>query len=241
MSKLNLDYYRKQAKALLRAVHAGDAAAIERLKPYGDQALHVAQLAVAREQGFASWPKFQAFIIESRLEFPDLIDRFIYAATADVPRAWAMLKAHPELVKGGFYAWLVLGGTEGVTLSLAGQPDLVSKKSGPQKVEPLVYVCFSRFGHPKSPHAAKIVATAKILLDHGADPNAAFYPEKAEDGPLSCLYAASGLLRNPELTRLLLEAGATPDDNESLYHATENHDLSCLKLLLQYGANPNRH
>lgn len=63
---LNLEYYRKQAKALLRTSQAGDASALERLLRYSPKlnlqgnfapgsavpALHDAQLAIAREQGF---------------------------------------------------------------------------------------------------------------------------------------------------------------------------------------------
>lgn len=164
---------------------------------------------------------------------PDIVDRFIDAATSDGRRAWEMLKAYPDLSRAGFYAWLVLGGAEGVALSLTAQPYLAIARSGPHQVEPLVYVCFSRFGHARSPRARRIVATARVLLEAGADPNTRFH---GEDGPLSCLYAASGLLGNAGLTQLLLEAGADPDDGESLYHATEHDDLTCLKLLLAHGA-----
>lgn len=35
---------------------------------------------------------------------------------------------------------------------------------------------------------------------------------------------------------MLLDAGANPNDNESLYHSTEGRDLSCMRLLLEGGA-----
>lgn len=38
------------------------------------------------------------------------------------------------------------------------------------------------------------------------------------------------------LVRLLLEAGATPNDNDSLYHSVEPTDPGCLRLLLTHGA-----
>jgi ankyrin repeat protein len=44
---------------------------------------------------------------------------------------------------------------------------------------------------------------------------------------------------NAELTRLLLDAGAKPDDNESLYHSSEHADLACFRLLLER-ATPER-
>jgi len=97
---LNLDFYRKRAKALLRAARAGDAAANARLRRYGAEgapALHAAQLAIAREQGFRSWPKFQAFVTESNLDFRALVDRFIAAATADGRKARDLIAEYPDI------------------------------------------------------------------------------------------------------------------------------------------------
>jgi ankyrin repeat protein len=52
------------------------------------------------------------------------------------------------------------------------------------------------------------------------------------------LYGATGINDNPALALALLEAGANPNDNESLYHSTEHSSLACMKLLLQHGALP---
>jgi ankyrin repeat protein len=51
---------------------------------------------------------------------------------------------------------------------------------------------------------------------------------------LSALYGAAGVNHDPELTKLLLEAGADPNDGESLYHSLEN--LACTRALLEHGA-----
>ena len=75
---------------------------------------------------------------------------------------------------------------------------------------------------------------ARELLARGADPNATF---ENEYGPMSALYGAAGVAHDPELTRALLEAGANPDDGESLYHATESPGTACLALLLEHGAS----
>ena len=53
---------------------------------------------------------------------------------------------------------------------------------------------------------------------------------------MSALYGAAGVAHDPELTRVLLEAGADPDDGESLYHSTEAEGTECLALLLEHGA-----
>jgi ankyrin repeat protein len=239
----NLEFYRKQAKALLKASKAGDSIATQRLhldspklESNAVPALHDAQLAVAREQGFASWPRFRAFLVESNLNFQELVSRFIDAAVSDLKRAEALLVANPKLASAGFYVGLVLGDHVLVERTISNTPALVNAKSGPQNCEPLLYVCFSRYANGKSVRSAGLVATAQALLRHGADPDASFIPEDLPDNPLSCLYAASGLNNNPALTLALLEAGANPNDGESLYHSTEHHDLACMKLLLRHGA-----
>ena len=79
------------------------------------------------------------------------------------------------------------------------------------------------------------VDALRDLLARGADPDAA---GRNEYGPVSALYGASGVVRDPARTRALLEAGATPDDNDSLYHATEAADTTCLRILLEFDANP---
>jgi ankyrin repeat protein len=50
------------------------------------------------------------------------------------------------------------------------------------------------------------------------------------------LYGACGPAYHPDLARVLLEAGANPDDGESLYHSTERRDHACTRLLLEHGA-----
>ena len=67
---------------------------------------------------------------------------------------------------------------------------------------------------------------ARELLARGADPNVTF---SNEYGEMSALYGAAGVVHDPELTRVLLEAGADPDDGESVYHATEAASPACLR------------
>ena len=95
---------------------------------------------------------------------------------------------------------------------------------GPLDWAPLLYVTHSVFAG---------VALARELLARGADPNATFTNEYGE---MSALYGAAGRAHDPALTRLLLEAGANPDDGESVYHATEAESPECLRALLEHGA-----
>ena len=95
---------------------------------------------------------------------------------------------------------------------------------GPLGWAPLLYACHSCF---------PTTALARDLLARGADPNGFFVNEY---GNMSALYGAAGIRHDPELTRALLEAGANPDDGESLYHSTEAESPECTRILLEHGA-----
>jgi hypothetical protein len=68
----DLEYYRKQAKHLLRSYEAGDAAARDRVaEVLGDRAagrfvLSDAQFVLAQEHGFRTWAEFRADIQSQR-------------------------------------------------------------------------------------------------------------------------------------------------------------------------------
>ena len=204
---MNLEQLRKQAKELVRAARAGDEEALSRLG--GRQPILArAQFVLAREHGYSSWPALVA-AVEANAE------DFVLAATARRrARAEAMLAARSEIARDP-WAGLVLG------RSWEGDPN---KPGGPRGWAPLLYVCHSCFAS---------AALARELLERGADPNAFFVNEH---GRMSALYGAAGIAHDPELTRVLLEAGANPDDGESLYHATEAERTDCLRLLLEHGA-----
>jgi hypothetical protein len=57
----DLDQLRRQARELLRAAADGEPTALTRLRAVSERVtLSAAQLAVAREHGFASWPALRA-------------------------------------------------------------------------------------------------------------------------------------------------------------------------------------
>jgi len=60
----DLDQLRRQARELLRAAAAGDEQALARIRVVSQQqTLSAAQLAIARESGFVSWPKLRAEVL----------------------------------------------------------------------------------------------------------------------------------------------------------------------------------
>ncbi len=51
----------------------------------------------------------------------------------------------------------------------------------------------------------------------------------------SAIYGAAGIARHVELTRLLLERGADPNDEETPYHVPQTADNEVLQVLLDSG------
>ena len=51
----------------------------------------------------------------------------------------------------------------------------------------------------------------------------------------SAIYGAAGIAQHPEVTRLLLERGADPNDGETPYHVPETYDNTILKILVESG------
>ena len=51
----------------------------------------------------------------------------------------------------------------------------------------------------------------------------------------AAIYGAAGIAQHTALTRLLLERGADPNDEETAYHVIETRDNSVLKVLLESG------
>jgi hypothetical protein len=124
---------------------------------------------------------------------------------------------------------------------MAVDPEWINRPGGPLNLPPLVAVTHSRLGQLPE-FMTRLRACAQALLQAGANPNQRIgnrFPPASlampdEMGPLSALYGAAGVNRDPVLTEMLLNAGADPNDGESLYHSLENAD--CTQVLLRHGA-----
>ena len=146
--------------------------------------------------------------------------------------AEALLALDPDLGRDGLDAALVLGEAERVRAALARDPGAATRPAGARDWLPLLYVTHSAFLGGERTEG--LLACARRLLDAGADPDSSW--QHPEFGALGALYGAAGVAHEPRMTALLLAAGANPDDDESVYHATETSDHTCLRLLLDAGA-----
>jgi Ankyrin repeats (3 copies) len=252
----NLEIDRKQAKALLDAAQHGDMEALRRFNAHHPRfgavrdpvllgravALHDAQLVVAREYGFASWPRWKQFVEMRRLDRAQRATELVKAACSnDVRKARVLLEAEPDLASFDLYTACACGEAEAVERFLVRDPALVNIKGGALNHKPILYACYSRFLRADATRRDGIVRVAKLLLDRGADPNVFYIMDGGnEQWVQSTLYAAGGIANNLELLMLLLDAGARVDalDKEVLYHTIEFPDPSCLRLLLDRGNLP---
>jgi ketosteroid isomerase-like protein len=273
----NLEHLKKGAKSFQRAVRAGDAGAAEVVREFhprlsdaepGSAELERftradAQLVVARQFGFASWPKLRAHLelvaryARSPHEQPiggplidqqAVVDEFLRLACltygdddrARLQRAESLLEEHAWLARANIHTIAATGEVDAARDVLDRDPAQASLVGGPYRWEPLLYLAYSRVGLGPGRSA---VAVARLLLEHGADPNAGYLWEGLVP-PFTVLTGALGgggtLPLHPEqlgLARLLLESGADPNDGQALYNRGWGEDPQgdWLELLFEFG------
>jgi ankyrin repeat protein len=237
----DLEQLRRQAKELRDAAQRGDPAALNRVARHrygesqGPVTLAAAQLVIARELGFPSWPRLKA-AIEARETSPDGRANAFVAASVHgrMHEAAAILDADPNVATRSLNAAAVLGATDQVRQMLAADPSAVVAIDDDSGWPPLLCVCYSRWHHLDPSRASGMADVARVLLDSGASPNTN-NGARPHHGYRSALHG-SVVANNPVLTELLLERGAQASDRESLYHAAGHRDHACLDLLLAHGA-----
>jgi ankyrin repeat protein len=229
----NLDQLRHQAKDLLRAAKAGDRAAGGRIEAVSAHVnLAAAQLAVAREYGFASWAKLKDEVDARALDLREKVGLFCAASVSGRPgRAVRMLAETPEIADYDIRTALLLGNVARVRAELQRDPGLVTRRDPATGWTALHAVCSSRLHQIEPELADGLAAVARVLVDAGADPLAT----SPRWTPLGCAIAAtnSGPSNRP-IVELLLEVGARASD-ENLYLAGFAHDRhELLPLLLAH-------
>ena len=257
----NLEQYRKQAKELVRGWSSGERSAITRVTEFHPRfrglretgglrlSLADAQLVLAREHGSPSWTKFTRQIEALNRErlapvAADQLAEFIRAACVPLDgnhgsgtllAAEAILAEHPEVAGSSLYAAAILGDAAGVRRHLAETPASATGKGGPHGWDALTCLCFSKYLRLARDRSDQFVRAAEALLDGGADARTGWYEKGSEPHPIweSAIYGAAGIARHPGLTRLLLERGADPNDEETPYHVPESYNNEVLTVVLE--------
>jgi ankyrin repeat protein len=238
----SLENLRKEAKRWLAAIRDQDESAHARLRRSYPSApttpgLRDVQHALAREHGLESWSALKAALADRALAQRDhdqSVARFLEQACPDWriggPRqtmahnaALRLLRRHPNIARANIYAAIVCGDVEHVERLLHDRPTLAIEPGGPRNWPPLLYLCDGRLPLPAAGENA--VTIARLLLDHGADPNV-YYPGGSEQIHYTALTTVTGegeedAPAHPQaraLVELLLERGAEPYDTQVFYN-----------------------
>lgn len=240
----DIGHLKKQAKELLAACRAGDAAALARLRAALPAArglpdaalaalrLHDAQSCLAREHGLASWAELQALVQARRALADDPRHalaqwlRLVYAGDiaggshAARPKLAARLWAEGAVPPLDGDPWLAcaVGDLDALRRASAHDPLWLHRAGGPLHLPPLVAVAHSSLLR-LSAFRDGLHACARWLLQAGADPN----QRAGNRWPPASLQA--------------------PDDAQplsALYGAAgQNHDAPLTQWLLAAGADPD--
>ena len=234
----NLSQLRRRAKELRDAARRDDPAALDRFArhhptaPPGAVSLAAAQLVIARELGFASWPALKA-AIDAAAASRRAAGEFV-AASVDgrVRQASDIFRADVGIAGRSLLAATVLGDAAAVREMLAGDPAAAVAIDDERGWPPLLYACYSRWHQIDPGRAAGLADVVRVLLAAGASPN-------TNDGGRVRYRSAlrgSAEVNNPDIMAVLLDAGASPDPGQPINEAVGYRDHRCLRLLLAHGA-----
>jgi ankyrin repeat protein len=242
-SSPDLSHLKKQAKQLLQDALAGDAQALAYFGTASKLKLHAAQFVVAREYGFRSWSELKHFVEWKQMDRAERLKVWFewnYDGNRR-QRGLALRTLREEADFAGGNVWMACACGDKLVLQkkLAGDQAWVNGGVGPMGMTPLIAVTHSML-ILEAKFEERLLDAARLLLQHGADPNVSWTNPKFPDWPLSALYGAAGKTHHAGMLKLLLEAGANPDDNESLYHSVESPDSTCTRVLLAAGARVSR-
>ncbi|KWX24118.1 ankyrin [Mycolicibacterium wolinskyi] len=224
--------------------------------------LHDAHVTVARAYGFTGWPALVRYL-EAAADLSvdpgaldedsiDPPDRFCAWASlryneSDAPprrqAAAELLAADPGMVDRHVWAAASAADPGALARHLDARPESANIGGGPFGWAPLMYLSYSRARLNRS--RDDVLSAARLLLDAGADPNAG-YLWCGMSTPFTVLTGVfgegeQGPRRQPrhpfatELATLLLQRGAHPVDQQTLYNRMFRADDSHLELLFAYG------
>ena len=232
----SLNHLRREARDLLRAAQAGDSAAAGRIAAVSAApTLGGAQLAVAREYGFASWARLKAADEARTTDLARQADKFVEASIRDwTGLAGRMLAANPELAGYSFATAVVLGDAARVRAELTRDPSLATRVDARTGWTALHAACASQWNRFDPPRAIGLLEVARLLLDAGADPVGHAPGRPGRGGgwtPLRCAVAGA---TNPQIVALLLERGAVPDDHDLYLAGFGGDEHESLRLMLAH-------
>src|SRR5260221_252688 len=233
-ARSTLETLKKEAKRWLKALQAGDAEARRRLLAATPVApakpgLRDVQFALAREHGLPGWAVLCQALEDARRSYAERVELVLRAADWQAARSTGapLLARWPEMGQDSLYAAAATGDLAEVERRLAADPTGANRRGGPLDREPLLYLAYSTLPGSEV-HGLEI---ARLLLDHGADPNARWIGPWGEPA----FTVLTGMIGEGEgdqpphpqakdLAALLIERGADPFDPQALYNTSITRD-----------------
>ncbi len=146
--------------------------------------LALAHLAIAREYGFASWPRLKAHIDALTLGAAERAAILIASACSDNPRrAATILELEPAIARHDLASACVAGEAAEVARRLREHPEATHEPTGPNGWQPLLYACFSRLLRTDPVRAAGIRSVVAALA--GSSPH--YWTQALIRTPRSCM------------------------------------------------------
>ncbi len=251
-SQTTLDALRKEAKRWLKSIAAGGADALARYaavmpQPAATPKLREVQQALAREHGQPNWAALKQEIEDRARSHAERVALFLdksvnrystdpksqkwggYERDGDYRGAVAarVLARHPEIARDSIHTAAVAGDVDAVRAFLAKNVALANARSDFDGWTPLLRLGYARL--PTDAARANGVEIARLLLDAGADPMAAWSDGQNAFKVLTGVIGGGegGQSAHPQaeaLARLLIERGADPLDGQALYNTSLGPD-----------------
>jgi ankyrin repeat protein len=209
-----------------------------------------AQRALAQRFGYPSWPALKRHVelVRAHRRAPDEVpeqadprDEFLRLACltygADDPARWSRAAAMDVPVDTVHVA-AARADVRALRALLRAQSAV--EEGGPFGWAPLGYLAYAR--HDPDVTEPDVLDSARLLLQHGADPDTG-YLWHGLPSPFTALTGCFGSGEGDQpphvhglaLARVLLEAGADPNDAQALYNRQFRDDDSHLELLFEFG------
>ena len=251
----SLEQYKKQAKELLKAYRSADVETIRRVKrnhPRFEKlaepgfdiskfALADAQLVIAREHGFESWPKFtkRIEVINSEAAALDESSWPLLLRRRSGTEHWKRRKRFWRRIRrlrARAFTWRRFW----ATMRRCGASSLLIREMSQRKKRLMTAMRWSICAFQNICGWIKrgqrlFCARLRRCWTRALIRTAASGAKDEYHDFETALYGAAGVAHHAELTRLLLERGADPNDNETFYHAPETYDNDALKALVESG------
>lgn len=148
-------------------------------------------------------------------------------ASMDDPRFVPILLEHVKALDI-FHACCVLD--EKRVTALLKKDAMLASARDENRFSPLHYLAASTLFGLSEKHLQTQLSIARRLIDASGDVKSTYNYANGQ-WPISVLYFACGRHNNPRLTELLINAGADPCDNESVYHAADEGHEECLAII----------